>query len=403
MLITKKSTLIKIGLFILFLGLLEPSAFIGTGLHKIFGYLRYLAFFISLLTFLRYKLYEKPLIDLLLMFLVLLGVSTYLYSGEFTADFAYFFRTAVAAIILVAYGLKRFPKSICFILGFILTVWLVLDACTWVIPGLGVENSDYSISCFLGTKTTITYYFLPALAFDYAYYYLCDDRRKEFGKFMLVFAFGGTIAYLVQMPISTTIVCVALELLIVIFIRKKHAFVDFACKFGFLITAILNALLTLGGSLGFLNYIIVNILGETLDLNGRRQIWSLVLWFFSQRPFIGYGMGSTVRFDVWQKNNASAHNYYLTILFMGGVIAMFVYMVFIMCVHKKNRRYLHTTLWRFLMLTLVLMNIEGITENYGYNVMTICFLTLLACIDWVFEYKACKSKELNLEETRWKS
>ena len=150
-------------------------------------------------------------------------------------------------------------------------------------------------------------------------------------------------------------------------------------------TSILNILLVGGGTLGLLDYIMVNILGESSDLDGRRQIWTMVLAKFSRRPLMGYGMGSDIIFDVWQKNNASTHNYYLSILIYGGIVAIVVYFLLIALFYKRNRLYLNNCISQFLMLTLVIMNLEGIAENYGFNEMTICFWVLIANVKSLYD------------------
>lgn len=127
------------------------------------------------------------------------------------------------------------------------------------------------------------------------------------------------------------------ELFCMILVYKRNFVAKYIIKYGFLITSFLNVLLVAGGTLGFLDYIMINILGESGDLDGRRQIWTLVLARFSKRPLMGYGMGSDIVFNVWQKDNASAHNYFLSILIYGGIIAMMIYLLLIVLFYKKNK------------------------------------------------------------------
>ena len=117
--------------------------------------------------------------------------------------------------------MKRKPRNFCMMIGGILSLWLLIDAFTWNIPGLGGKPGDIAFNCFLGTKTTITYYLLPALAFDYAFLMSSPRNKRLFADILLMMAIGGTIAYLIQMPISTTIVCLILQLLCMILVNKK--------------------------------------------------------------------------------------------------------------------------------------------------------------------------------------
>lgn len=78
-------------------------------------------------------------------------------------------------------------------------------------------------------------------------------------------------------------------------------------------------------------------------------------------------MGSDIIFNVWQSNNASTHNYFLSILIYGGIVAIIVYLLLILLFYKKNKPYSDRRISQFLMLTLVIMNLEGIAENYGFK------------------------------------
>ena len=49
----KESTLIQIVILILFVGIIEPTAFIGTWIHSLCGALRTVAFLVSVLLYLK--------------------------------------------------------------------------------------------------------------------------------------------------------------------------------------------------------------------------------------------------------------------------------------------------------------------------------------------------------------
>ena len=52
------------------------------------------------------------------------------------------------------------------------------------------------------------------------------------------------------------------------------------------------------------------------------------------------------------------------------------------------------------MLTLVIMNLEGIAENYGFNEMTVCFWVLIANIRCLYEWKSMISGGNNEKKGR---
>lgn len=57
----KKSTLIQIAILILFVGIIEPTSFIGTWIHSLCGALRTMAFLVSVLLYLKDRIYRELL------------------------------------------------------------------------------------------------------------------------------------------------------------------------------------------------------------------------------------------------------------------------------------------------------------------------------------------------------
>ena len=75
----KKNTLIQIAIFILFVGIIEPTSFIGTRIHLLCGALRTMAFLVSVLLYLKDRIYIELTENLSIFFVILLGISSVLY------------------------------------------------------------------------------------------------------------------------------------------------------------------------------------------------------------------------------------------------------------------------------------------------------------------------------------
>lgn len=382
----KKNSLLKLLFFVIFIALLEPNGIIYSPFHRFMGGIRYLGFFLAFWHFIRNKIYRQKIPMLLISILVWMGISTYIYSGNLSEDYIYAFRTMFTAIVLSAYCLEKFPQFYVLMMGGILSLWLLLDGLTWEPAGI-YTTANGQRAFFLGTKTTITYYLVPALAFDYVALKVTSNNNYVLAKTIAVFAIGGSILYLVQEPISTAIICLIFGIAGYIIVDKCNRIMRFLCKYGFMITSVLNFLFISGNTLNVFKDFFTNVLNEDSQLNGRTQIWEMVLDFWNKRPVIGYGYSSGIKFDVWQSFNTSTHNFFLYLLFTMGIIGFLLYMIYIVVVHQENNIYLDENISRYLMYILLIMNIEAITESYGFNVMTFCVLLTIGYVKKLIEKK----------------
>ena len=374
----KKKTLIHFLMMLAMFAILEPSAFNGTLLHTVDGYIRTIAFLVSIPIYFIDKQFRNATENLLLAFILLMGLSTLTYFGSLTDDCSFFIRICVAAVVLIKYMFGQDPIRTCRDMGFMLSVFLVFDALTWVLPGLG-NQVGASIRCFLGTKTTITYYLLPALAFDYAFYQICTKKQKRFGRLLFLMAIGGTFAYLIQMPISTTIVCLVLCIVLLRFSYKDNFALDFVSKYGLLITLIINIMFIAGMAGGIFNYIITTMLRESTDLTGRIQIWQMAFLYIAGRPILGYGMSTGIYLSVWQATNVSAHNLLVGILMKTGFVGaiLFYGILFYFQMINRNKDIRNKVLCLFMVGMIVILNIEGISEDFISYPVTFCMLSLI--------------------------
>lgn len=391
--VKRESLWLLLSMVIIF-AVLEPTAFIGTWIHSVCGVIRRLGFFSSILLYFKDEQYKNGFENLLIGFIFMLGLSTIVYSGDFSNDYLYFMRVSVTLIVFLQYWFKCNPCRICKSVGMLLSAFLVLDAMTWVLPGLG-EQVGASIHCFLGTKTTITYYLIPAIAFDFAYYSICSNKEKKAAKRLIALALGGTVAYLFQMPISTTIVCLFLIVCVWLLMHFNSKSIRFLSRHGFWISTVLILILVGGTSIGFVDFIITNVLGESSDLTGRRSIWDMALMFISQRPFLGYGVSTGINLNAVQTTNASAHNFFLGLLMKSGLAGFLYYAFMIICLHMKNNKRGDNAfkLKQFLMCMLVIMNIEGLSEEFITYPVTIALLFLVGSTQYLLGREKGRYKE----------
>lgn len=131
--------------------------------------------------------------------------------------------------------------------------------------------------------------------------------------------------------------------------------------------------------LSFLSFFIEGVLHKDLTFTGRTRIWKLVLECSLKKPIFGYGLMDSD--DLLVLLTAShQHNYYLHILFQGGVVCFLLFVQLlnlarkkiINCEDKKSGSISMAALFAFLMIF--------ITEAYDDSLYILPFYLLLAFI-----------------------
>ncbi|WP_169264651.1 O-antigen ligase family protein [Brasilonema octagenarum] len=106
--------------------------------------------------------------------------------------------------------------------------------------------------------------------------------------------------------------------------------------------------------LGNLETILVDILGKSLELNGRTPIWTLAIEKGMERPFLGYGYnafwssdaGIYIMINTWsglRETGFNSHNSYLELFLNLGFIGLFLYAISLVIVLIKALILLRST------------------------------------------------------------
>ena len=67
--------------------------------------------------------------------------------------------------------------------------------------------------------------------------------------------------------------------------------------------------------------------------SGRNRIWEIALDYFSQAPFLGYGMDNNIL--ALNEISLSTHNLYVYLLLQGGILGLIVFMLFMYSIWKN--------------------------------------------------------------------
>lgn len=187
---------------------------------------------------------------------------------------------------------------------------------------LGMDNQCASIVIPLGAIM---------LAYDFFY-----KRKKLLLADALVIV--CTLLFLwVATAIVGALVFIALVMLRIFFNK------NFNLKEGIICSFILFILVVYFKIYNLMSFLIVNILGKTLGLSGRVELWDSATKTWLEYPVLGHGIQNSellVYFTI-MKDYRHAHNEYLQLLINGGLIFFVLFFCLLFVVAKKADFYIH--------------------------------------------------------------
>ena len=141
-----------------------------------------------------------------------------------------------------------------------------------------------------------------------------------------------------------------------------------------------NVLLLFFGSSGFINFIIYSVLHKSsATLLSRQRIWNTTIASIRENFLFGIGKQRTVdRITLYRNSHASnAHNFFLEILYEGGIVALLLFLGMIGSVEKHIKHYYDNKMVGYVLMALlaclVTGSIDSFLEDRGYM-----FFALLA-------------------------
>lgn len=136
---------------------------------------------------------------------------------------------------------------------------------------------------------------------------------------------GTLVAIALLLPIFKQIGNISYSLIIGLFVGAFFTFIVFEQ-----LAVILNN--------QTIQYIIITLLGKSLTLSGRTDIWDIVLFRFWGSPIIGHGIRESVNlFSIWGRD-FSAHNQLLQSLYEGGFLIYISLIPIVRCAGKSLKK-----------------------------------------------------------------
>lgn len=256
------------------------------------------------------------------------------------------------------------------VLRVLLLAYLVIN-CFMVFSDVGtvqraMADGEITKWYLLGIRTRVTDCLFPALMISMV---LDACRGKRIGVVTLfVLAIG--LAQIVYLEVATAMV--GLVVLAVGFVAMRFSknvrrlfSVRNILMFGMVFTTLIVVFRVQNGFSDLLG----SLLGKSVTLTGRTEVWDIAFGIIAASPFFGYGVNDGVgAFVPWRGMYWQSHNQWVQLLYDGGIVAVGLFVVFVLsCGHSIDRGRVSDRVASPMKAVLLAFMVMMASEIYTYN------------------------------------
>lgn len=324
-------------------------------------------FIVSMYLFTRQR--PSKILLLLILYVICLGISTQLSP---TGDMNIYISSSISilsTIILCEWAMKKKPQNFIKSLLFMLENWIFINFITIVFFKDGLYQSGaYSSNYFLGYDNAHIRIQILALGVSYLNSFI-ENKNTSIRTIILYF-----IVLLSNISVfSVTAIIITLTWgIVMLYIRlsEKKAISKLlnllTIKNSLIIGIILSLTLVSITSIPYISYLIEDVFHKDMTLSGRTYIWNNAILAIEQNPIWGYGYEPADIISMKLVNQTgfgtSPHNFYLEILYQGGVVLFFIILVLYFSINKELKKYKNSSLVYGINLWMLIIVIMGVVE-----------------------------------------
>ena len=247
---------------------------------------------------------------------------------------------------------------------------------SWFLNGSTIARGYGEVIYFMGIRTRINdiAYIAIAILLVNCFY------KNRFSKIIFLVGFVSSVGFILLEWVSTGLVSIVLMILIIIMGQKYPDMYRKINKIILFAPVIICFLIMMFNIQEKFSWLIVDILGEDLSLNGRTLIWGSVLKQLHGIDWIiGKGLNNGMRFTVGVHETGAAHNQFLSILLNSGVVGLFAFLGMALSVFSVNAD--KKILYNIFTATIIVHFISGISEitcdtSYYISLLTVAYTVL---------------------------
>ncbi|MCD7771570.1 MAG: O-antigen ligase family protein [Oscillospiraceae bacterium] len=215
-------------------------------------------------------------------------------------------------------------------------IFAIINFATVVFFPSGLYTYKDELYFFIGHNNAAGRFLLPTIA----YAVIVDIKEK--GHLGWRTYISGILAFITVCLTwsNTSMVGIGVVLVLLFVFSKRNLPTFFNMRNVFILSLVITLVLVLGNSFGIFEAIIVNVFHKDMTFTGRTTIWNAVLINIVNKPIFGYGYDV----DIWSYASmgnlepSSAHNYYLDLLFRGGIVQLLIQLVIVAVDIKRMDR-----------------------------------------------------------------
>lgn len=353
--------------FLLTMPFVEPQFFKNIdSLNSIYRYASYFVVLYVIGYLLRKKrIPSKNLIVITILETILL-LSTYINKGLTNVAFNSFSAIVGLAGVVFIYS-DRIGKLIeCLLLHFELCIYINFLSLIVFRNGLyWIDSEAYShgtAGFFLGWNHLFIVWEIPALLIAWLYKEMYQKKTRCYVLSLVI------IVSEIVFGASTGRVGVFLLLTLCILPMIKQIVTPIK---GMVVAFVAMVLIVFVRAYGFLQPIIVGMLGEDMTFTGRLFVWDNALKAIINKPFLGHGMMESKEVSSMLGFGAATHchNQILQITFLGGIVTLVMFILLYALSLKKCIMFWKYKSSQICTYAIITYTIIGITEPFEYSLM----------------------------------
>ena len=172
---------------------------------------------------------------------------------------------------------------------------------------------------FLGHNNSVVRFLFPGIVFSGIYDYLKNNKLCFRTYFLtIIISLSVTISWS-----NTAMIGCYIMLFFEFLLKDKKINILFSGKKIFFIMILIFFFIVLQNNISFFNNIITNVFNKDITLSGRTIIWEYAIQTIKEKFILGYGYGAAIpQISNWQYEPSSFHNYFLDLMFRGGILLL---------------------------------------------------------------------------------
>lgn len=321
---------------------------------------------------------NKTLICILAMFLYLAGI-TFVFKGA--SGYHMDWHAGFALMLMIDMGLQCERKSLIRGLTGAFEFWIYLNVFSFVIFPNSLIPNNHTHAWVLGNRAFYYRLAIPALALALLRYQVLGKTWK---LRTILLAAGCLCCFVVQRG-GTGIMGIALMLGMAIWCRKRALPRYMTPLVGTIAAALIFVGIYFVDVQNMFAFLIADVLGKSMTMSGRTEIWDIVVPAVMKNPItgIGYLPVAFMRSLLGRVSYSHTHNQLLELMLHGGVIAAGLYLTAVYFASREAVRYRRSAAVKTMTLlacAFVLMGVVEIFHNDPIYYALFIFLSRADCL-----------------------